>query len=67
MILSQHDLYLNVCTENQFNVASSLNLYEDDLYFVSQMFEQDWSPHDTIIDYDDGTVGDVPLRRFYKA
>jgi hypothetical protein len=26
------------------------DLYEDYLYFVSQMFEEDWMPRDTIID-----------------
>lgn len=48
-------------------MASELDLYEDDLYFVSQMFEEGWTPRDTIIDYDDGTVGDVALRRFYQG
>lgn len=44
---------------------NQINLYEDDLYFVSQMFDEDWSPRDTVIEYQDGTVADVPLRRFY--
>jgi len=25
------------------------------------MFEEDWKPRDTIIDYDDGTVNGMPL------
>jgi len=45
--------------------ANDNGLYEDDLYFVAQMFENDWTPRDTEIDFDDGTVGDVPLRKFY--
>jgi hypothetical protein len=45
--------------------ANDNGLYEDDLYFVAQMFENDWTPRDTEIDIDDGTVGDVPLRKFY--
>lgn len=40
-------------------------LYEDDLYFVAQMFEKDWTPRDTEIDFDNRTVSDVPLRKFY--
>jgi len=37
------------------------------LYFVSQMFEKDWAPRDTIIDFNDDTVAGVPLQRFYEA
>jgi hypothetical protein len=25
------------------------------------MFEEDWTPRDTIIDYDDGTINGMPL------
>jgi len=53
-------------TEDKIRVATQIGLYEDDLYFVSQMFEEDWMPRDTVIDYDGGTVGDVPLQRYYK-
>jgi hypothetical protein len=53
-------------TENKIRVANQIGLYEDDVYFVSQMFEEDWTPKDTMIDYDEDTVADVPLRRFYK-
>ncbi|KAN0095460.1 hypothetical protein V8E51_016171 [Hyaloscypha variabilis] len=38
-------------------------LYEDDFYFVSQMFEDEWMPRDTVIDYGDETVAGVPLPR----
>lgn len=41
-----------------------MNLYEDELYFVSQMYEDEWQPRDTVIDYDDGTVNNVPLSEF---
>lgn len=54
-------------TDDKIRVSNQLNLYEDDLYFLSQMFEKDWIPRDTIIDYDGGTVGNVPLRRFNKG
>jgi hypothetical protein len=53
-------------TEDKIRVANQIGLYEDDLYFVSQIFEGDWTPRDTVIDYDGGTVADVPLRRFYQ-
>lgn len=53
-------------TEDWIRRANQIDLYEDDLYFVSQMFEEDWTPRDTVIDYDGGTVADVPLRRFYQ-
>jgi hypothetical protein len=42
--------------EDKFHRLWEHGLYEDDLYFVSQMFEEDWMPRDTIIDYDDGTI-----------
>lgn len=54
-------------TEDKIRIANQNGLYEDDLYFVSQMFEEDWTPRDTVIDYDGGTVADVPLRRFYQS
>jgi hypothetical protein len=38
------------------------NLYEDDLYFVAQMFEENWMPRDTEIDYSDETVTGEPLK-----
>jgi hypothetical protein len=40
-------------------------IYEHPLYWVAQMFEKNWSPRDTVIDYDDGTINDVPLRKWY--
>lgn len=48
-------------TEDKIRVANQIALYEDDLYFVSQMFEKDWTPRDNIIDYDNNTVAGVPL------
>ena len=29
------------------------------------MFEDDWSPRDTTIDFDGGTVNNVPLKIYY--
>jgi len=40
------------------------DLYEHELYFVSQMFEENWQPKDTIIDRTDGTVNDVGLKKY---
>src|SRR5450756_2698382 len=34
-------------TEEKFRVAKEIDLYEDDFYFISQMFEEDWVPNDT--------------------
>jgi len=42
--------------EDKIRTTHELNLYEDDLYFVSQMFEENWTPRDTIIDYTDETI-----------
>lgn len=43
------------------------NLYEDELYFISQMFEEKWTPRETTIDYGDGTIGDFPLKKYYDG
>ncbi|KAK2772710.1 hypothetical protein FQN53_004457 [Emmonsiellopsis sp. PD_33] len=51
--------------EDIFKTTKDITLYEDDMYFVAQMFEDSWTPRDTVIDYDDGTVNDVPLSKFY--
>ena len=48
--------------ENKIRIINKINLYEDDLYFVSQMFEENWTPRDTIIDYSDETVSGEPLK-----
>jgi hypothetical protein len=48
--------------EDKIRITHELNLYEDDLYFVSQMFEENWTPRDTIIDYTDDTVSGEPLK-----
>jgi hypothetical protein len=48
--------------EDDIRIAHELNLYENDLYFVSQMFEENWAPRDTIIDYTDETILGEPLK-----
>jgi hypothetical protein len=48
--------------EEKIRTIHELNLYEDDLYFVSQMFEENWTPRDTIIDYSNDTVSGEPLK-----
>jgi hypothetical protein len=48
--------------EDKIRITHKFNLYEDDLYFVSQMFEENWTPRDTIIDYTDETILGEPLK-----
>jgi hypothetical protein len=48
--------------ETRFRNTRKSTMYEDEIYFVSQMFEENWQPRDSVIDYDDGTINDVPLR-----
>ncbi|KAK4446912.1 cutinase transcription factor 1 beta [Podospora aff. communis PSN243] len=40
------------------------DLYEHELYFVAQMFEQNWQPRDTVIDRTEGTVNNVGLKKY---
>ena len=49
--------------EDRFRRTWEHELYEDDFYFVSQMFEDEWMPRDTVIEYGDETVAGVPLPR----
>jgi len=48
--------------QDKIRITHKFNLYEDDLYFVSQMFEENWTPRDTIIDYTDETISGEPLK-----
>ena len=50
-------------TEARFRRTWENEIYEDDFYFVSQMFEDEWMPRDTIIEYNDETISGVPLPR----
>ncbi|KAK0121805.1 hypothetical protein ONS95_010088 [Cadophora gregata] len=49
--------------EDQIRDINKFHYYEDDLYFVAQMHERNWTPRDTKIDYTEGTVADVPLKK----
>ncbi|KAF8859195.1 hypothetical protein BDZ45DRAFT_367421 [Acephala macrosclerotiorum] len=49
---------------NKFRRALEWGFYEDDLYFVSQMFEEEWTPRDTPIEFGDETISGVPLKQF---
>ncbi|KAK3364552.1 hypothetical protein B0T25DRAFT_443157 [Lasiosphaeria hispida] len=40
-------------------------LYENDLYFVSQLYEDNWEPRDATIDFDGGTVHGGPVKKYY--
>jgi len=50
--------------EDVIKINREMDLYEHELYFVSQMFEESWQPKETIIDRTDGTVNDVGLKRY---
>jgi hypothetical protein len=41
-----------------------LELFEDELYYIAQMFEDDWNPRSTKMDVAIETVNNVPLRKF---
>lgn len=41
-------------------------LYENDLFFLSQMFDEDWQPINTVVNFDDGTVENVPLKKYFQ-
>jgi len=46
-------------------VTKEDDLYENELYFVSQMFEEKWQPRDMNIDYDNETVYGGPVKVYY--
>ena len=35
--------------EDDFRAIKDYELYEDELYFISQMFEKDWMPRDSYV------------------
>jgi hypothetical protein len=41
------------------------DFYEHELYFIGQMFEVNWEPRDSKIDFLDGTIHDVPLNKYF--
>jgi len=47
-----------------FRSVREISLYEDEMYFISQMYEDGWQPRDSVIDFDEGTINDVPLREY---
>jgi hypothetical protein len=53
-------------TAERFRLNKELELCEDELYFVAQMFEDDWKPFSPKVDYVDGTVNNAPLRIYYE-
>jgi hypothetical protein len=52
------------CTGEAFATAQEAHLYEDDCFFIAQMFEEKWQPKSSIIDFDVGTINDQPLRKY---
>jgi hypothetical protein len=63
MPVKLHFRMLTSGSEDRFRRTWEHELYEDDFYFVSQMFEDEWMPRDTVIEYGDETVAGVPLPR----
>jgi hypothetical protein len=53
-------------TAERFRLNKELELCEDELFFVAQMFEEDWKPFSPRVDYVDGTVNNAPLRIYYE-
>jgi hypothetical protein len=49
-------------SETRMKTAMDNDLYEDELYFISQIFEENWQPRGSVIDFDEGTIYDVKLR-----
>ncbi|KAG7290159.1 hypothetical protein NEMBOFW57_000156 [Staphylotrichum longicolle] len=56
VLLKEREDIIKTNTEN--------DLYEHELYFISQMFQENWQPRDTIIDRTEGTINDVGLKRY---
>lgn len=50
--------------ESTFEINRNMEMYEHELYFIAQMFEDNWQPRDTVIDRTEGTVNNVGLKRF---
>ncbi|KAH8883017.1 hypothetical protein GQ53DRAFT_664708 [Thozetella sp. PMI_491] len=52
--------------QEEFENLRNLELCEHPLYFVSQLYEENWSPRDKVIEYGDATINDVPLAKYYR-
>jgi hypothetical protein len=61
LLIKREAYMLTKILEDTFRRAWESNLYKDHFYFVSQIFEEDWLPRDSIIDYDDETINGMPL------
>ncbi|KAK1751523.1 cutinase transcription factor 1 beta [Echria macrotheca] len=46
-------------------MARENELYENELYFISQMYEENWQPRDARIDFDGGTIHGGPVKKYY--
>ena len=51
-------------TEDIIKTNNANDLYEHELYFISQMFQENWQPQDTIIDRTEGTINDVGMKMY---
>lgn len=58
------DLSLYLVIESVIKTNNELDLYEHELYFVSQMFEENWQPRDTVVDRTEGTVNDLGMKKY---
>ena len=63
-MLSIHQLANSLSTEDVIKTNSKLDLYEHELYFIAQMFQENWQPQDTIIDYTEGTINNVGMKMY---
>jgi hypothetical protein len=47
-----------------FKTNKDQTLYEHEMYFVAQMFEENWQPRETVVDFDEGTINNVGLKSY---
>jgi hypothetical protein len=63
-VKEKHHIDASQSAGHKFRTAKEEWLYEDELFFIAQMFEDDWTPQNSVIDFDDGTINNVPLRQY---
>ena len=48
-----------------FKEMKDNELYENRMYFIAQMYEEKWTPRDTKVEFDDGTVYGGAIKKYY--
>lgn len=61
---TQNKANLFIDVEDVIKTNRENDLYEHELYFLSQMFEDNWQPKDTVIEHTEGTVNNVGLKMY---